>query len=264
MLVAHRGGSRLAPENTLVAFEQARDRWWADMLEMDVHLTRDGHLVVIHDASVDRTTDGTGLVSQLDLREIRALDAGYRFQDLAGAHSFRATGVGVPTLEEVLVTFPDVWINVECKEARAAAPLAELVARHGAEERVLIAAEDERSRRGAAGYRGPWGASKQQSFLFFALHRLPGGSPYTPVADIFQVPEWWRGLRVVTPRFIREAHRLNIPVQVWTVDDEEIMHRLLDWGVDGIQTDRPDVLARVLTGRLGRPAPPTAGVGATP
>ena len=262
MLVAHRGGARLAPENTLVAFEQARDRWRADMLEMDVRLTRDGHVVVIHDPTVDRTTDGSGPVSELTLREIRDLDAGYRFQDFSGAHSFRGRGVRVPTLEEVLVAFTDVWINVECKEPPAARPLAEVVARHGAEHRVLIAAEQERSRRGAAGYVGPWGTSRPQGLLFFLLHRLPGGSPYTPGADILQVPEWWKGVRVVTPRFVREAHRLNIPVQVWTVDDEEVMHRLLDWGIDGIQTDRPDVLARVLTERVGRPPPPGAAAGA--
>lgn len=260
MLVAHRGGARLAPENTLLAFRQARDRWRADMLELDVRLTRDGHVVVIHDSTVDRTTDGTGLVADLDLRQIRELDAGYRFQDLSGAHSFRGRGVRVPTLDEVLESLADVWINVECKEPPAAGPLAEVVRRHGAEDRVLIAAEQEQSRRGAAGYRGPWGTSKPQGILFFLLHRLPGGSPYTPHADIMQVPEWWKGLRIVTPRFVREAQRLNIPVQVWTVDDEEVMHRLLDWGVDGIQTDRPDVLARVLTERVGRPPPPGLAV----
>jgi glycerophosphoryl diester phosphodiesterase len=258
MLVAHRGGARLAPENTLVAFRQARELWRADMLEMDVRLTRDGHVVVIHDPSVDRTTDGSGLVAELTLREIQALDAGYRFQDPSGSHPFRGEGVRVPTLEEVLMTFTDVWINVECKEPPAARPLAETVSRLGAEDRVLIAAESEKSRRGAVGYRGPWGASQRQGMLFWALHFLPGGSPYTPAADILQVPERWKGLRVVTPRFVREAHRHNIPVQVWTVDDEDDMRRLLHWGVDGIQTDRPDRLARLLSERVGRPLPPGA------
>jgi len=256
MLVAHRGGARLAPENTMAAFEQATSRWQADMLEMDVRLTRDGHVVVIHDPTVDRTTDGTGPVAELTLQELRALDAGYRFQDLSGTHSFRGQGARVPTMEEVLVAFTDVWINVECKAPEAAAPLAELVARHEAEHRVLIAAEHERSRAGAVGYPGPWGTSFWQGLLFLILHRLPGGSPYTPASDILQVPETWKGLPVVTPRFVRAAHRANIPVQVWTVDGEADMRRLLDWGVDGIQTDRPDVLARVLVERVGRPVPP--------
>jgi glycerophosphoryl diester phosphodiesterase len=256
MLVAHRGGAKLAPENTVVAFRQARDRWRADMLEMDVRLTRDGEVVVIHDPAVDRTTEGTGLVAELTLREIQSLDAGYRFIDLEGRHSYRGTGARVPTMEEVLVAFTDVWINVECKDPAVARPLARLVAGLRAEERVLIAAESERSRRQAVGYAGPWGASLPQGFLFWILHRLPGGSPYTPRADILQVPERWKGMRVVTPRFVREAQRINIPVQVWTVDEEEDMRRLLRWGVDGIQTDRPDVLARVLVEEWGRPAPP--------
>ncbi len=256
MLVAHRGGARLAPENTLLAFRQARECWRADMLEMDVRLTADGQVVVIHDPTVDRTTDGTGRVADLTLAEIRDLDAGYRFEALDGSRPHRGRGVRVPTLDEVLEAFRDVWINVECKEPPAAGPLAEVVRRHGAEERVLIAAESEKSRAAARGYRGPWGASLPQGFLFWVLHRLPGGSPYTPAADILQVPERWKGMRVVTPRFIREAHRLNLPVQVWTVDDEHDMRRLLDWGVDGIQTDRPDLLAHLLCERGHRPPPP--------
>ncbi len=258
MLAAHRGGSRLAPENTMLAFRQATDLWWADMLEMDARLTRDGQVVVIHDETVDRTTDGTGRVADLTLAEIQALDAGYRFQDESGAHPFRGKGAVVPTMEDVLVTFTDVWINVECKEPGVAEPLRALVARHRADHRVLIAAERESSRSGAKGYPGPWGASFEQALLFWLLHVLPGGSPYTPRADILQVPERWKGLPVVTPRFVREAHRLNIPVQVWTVDRIEDMRRLLSWGVDGIQTDRPDVLSRLLTELVGRPVPPGA------
>jgi glycerophosphoryl diester phosphodiesterase len=258
MLVAHRGGALLAPENTLTAFRMAVEVWWADMLEMDAHLTRDGHVVVIHDATVDRTTDGTGRVADLTLREIRALDAGYRFVDGSGNHAFRGKDAVVPTLEEVLVAFPNVWINVELKCPEVGRPVAELVARHRAEDRVLIAAFDEACRVGARGYRGPWGASRQQGLCFWMLHFLPGGSPYTPEADVLQVPEWWRGRRIVSPRFVREAHRLNIPVQVWTVNELDDMRRLLDWGVDGIQTDRPDLLSRLLTERGHRPAAPGA------
>jgi glycerophosphoryl diester phosphodiesterase len=258
MLVAHRGGSGLAPENTMLAFRMATEVWWADMLEMDARLTRDGHVVVIHDATVDRTTEESGPVAELTLAEIQSLDAGYRFRDGAGGNPFRGVGAAVPTLEEVLVTFPDVWINVECKEPAVAGPLAALVSRHGAEQRVLVAAEHESSRRGARAHAGPWGASLSQGLLFWLLHFVPGGSPYSPKADILQVPEVWKGLRVVTRRFVREAHRLNLPVQVWTVDRAEDMRRLLGWGVDGIQTDRPDVLSRLLTELVGRPVPPGA------
>jgi glycerophosphoryl diester phosphodiesterase len=256
MLVAHRGGGQLAPENTLDAFRNATEVWWADMLEMDVRLTRDGQVVVIHDATVDRTTDGAGRVADLTLEEIRSLDAGYRFVDPSGAASFRGRGVTIPTLDEVLTAFPAMRVNIEAKERAVAGPLVEVVARHGAEQRVLVAAEREESRRGARGYPGPWGASARQLKAFWALHWLPGGSPWTPRADIFQVPERHGRLHVVTPRFLRAAHRLGIPVQVWTVNRREDMQRLLDLGVDGIQTDRPDLLAAVLTESVGRPLPP--------
>lgn len=256
LLVAHRGGSRLAPENTLDAFRSAVSDWDADMLEMDVRLTRDGEVVVIHDPSVDRTTDGSGLVASFTLAELQSLDAGYGFTDPEGAATFRGRGVRVPRFEDVLRELPGVRLNVEAKESRVAAPLVEIVRRHGAEERVLVAAEHERNRRSVRGYPGPWGASRRQAFRFWVLHRLPGGGLYTPEADILQVPETYAGRRVVTPAFVLEAHRRNLPVQVWTVDDPADMRRLLSWGVDGIQTDRPDLLAAVLHEMFGRPLPP--------
>lgn len=256
LLVAHRGGSRLAPENTMEAFRDAVVRWEADMLEMDVRLTRDGEVVVIHDAAVDRTTDGTGPVSSFTLEEIQALDAGYRFVDPEGKPSFRGQGVVIPRFEDVLEAFPHMRLNVEAKEPQVAGPLVELIHRHGARDRVLVAAEHERCRDGVRDYAGPWGASRGHVFWFWVLHRLPGGGPYTPPVDILQVPEVWKGLRIVSPAFIRAAHRRNLPVQVWTVDDPDDMRRLLRWGVDGVQTDRPDLLARVMVDELGRPAPP--------
>lgn len=257
-LVAHRGGAALAPENTMAAFRIAVERWDADMLEMDLRLTRDGHVVVIHDETVDRTTDGQGAVVDFDLADLQRLDAGYHFKDLDGAPSFRGTGVRVPTLREVLEAFPGVWLNVEPKEERAAGPLYELLRGSGHEHRVLVAAGVESNRRPLRGYTGPWGASRRQCGLFWASHRLPGGGPYTPRADIFQVPEFWDGRRILSPGFVREAHRRNMPVQVWTVDDPDTMRRLLSWGVDGIQTDRPDLLAAVLTAGFGRPPAPAA------
>jgi glycerophosphoryl diester phosphodiesterase len=256
MLVAHRGGSKIVPENTLEGFRVAVEVWEADMLEMDVHLTRDGVPIIIHDPTVDRTTDGTGAVSELTLTELRELDAGYRFVDPDGKARYRGRGVRVPTLDEVLEAFPGVWINLECKTAEVAAPMVEAVRRHGAESRVLIAAEYERWRRGARGYRGPWGASRHHVLIFRVLSGLPRAAGYTPGADVMQVPETWKGWQIVTPRFVEQAHRKNIPVQVWTVDDPASMLRLLEWGVDGVQTDRPDLLAAVLHERFGRPAPP--------
>lgn len=256
MLVAHRGGAKLAPENTLVAFRSAVEDWGADMLELDVHASADGHVMVIHDPTVDRTTDGSGAVGDLTLQQIRELDAGYSFVDGQGRAAYRGRGVMVPTLEEVLDVCPSVWINVEVKGAAAAGPLVELVRARGEQHRVLVTAELERNRRDARGYEGPWGASRRQCAPFWILHRLPGGGPYTPRADVLQIPEFWKGFRVLTPRLVEEAHRRNLPVHVWTVDDSSDMRRMLEWGVDAIQTDRPDLLSEVLVEVAGRPLPP--------
>ena len=256
LLIAHRGGARLAPENTMAAFQSAVDAWGADMLEMDVRATADGEVVVMHDESVDRTTEGKGRVADLTWARLRELDAGYRFRDLHGLHTFRGKGVGIPRFEEVLEELPGVRLNVEAKDRRSAVGLVEAILRHGAQNRVLVAAEWERNRRKVRGYPGPWGASRRHLTGLLLLLSTPLGRFYTPDCDALQVPEEHRGIRILTRRFLAEAHKRNLPVHVWTVDDPDIMRRLLAWGVDGIQTDRPDLLALVLTETMGRPSPP--------
>lgn len=257
VLVAHRGGAGLAPENTMTAFRRAIEDWDADMLEMDVHLTADGQVVVLHDPTVDRTTDGTGPVRDMPWDAVRQLDAGYRFRDSAGEFPYRGRGVRIPLFDEVLRELPHMRIMVEPKVAEAAGPLVEVIRARDAEHRVLIGALHEPTRVDARGYGGPWGASRNHVLPFWLWHRIPGiGRWYVPAVDAFQIPEVWGRHRVVTPAFVRAAHRANIPVHVWTVDDPDDMRRLLDWGVDGIQTDRPDLLADVLTEVAGRPPAP--------
>ena len=240
----------------MAAFASAVERWDADVLEMDVRRTSDGKVVVIHDPTVDRTSDGSGPVRELSWNEVRSLDAGYHFRNLAGSHALRDRGVRIPLLDEVLESFPTTRMNVEAKTPGVAPLLVEAVRRHGAQGRVLMAAEREGARPSRHGYPGPHGASRRQIQLFYLLHRRPLGFLYTPRADALQVPDEWKGTRVVTPRFVEEAHRRNIPVHVWTIDDSADMRRLLSWGVDGIQSDRLDRLARVLVEEAGRPAPP--------
>lgn len=246
----------MAPENTLEAFALAVDHWGADILELDVHLTRDRELVVIHDETVDRTTDGTGRVRDMPLHRLQELDAGARFRDLDGRFSFRGTGIRIPLFRQVLERFPHTRLNVDAKDPDAAPVLIRLVKEWGAQDRVLLASAEEAGRADRLGYDGPVSASRRQIHLFYLSHRLPGGGPYTPRTDALQIPYRWEGRQVTTPRLIREAHRRNLPVHVWTVNDAPTMKQLVEWGADGIQTDRLDLLAHVLHQEVGRPAPP--------
>ncbi len=223
---------------------------------MDVRCTRDGEVVVLHDETVDRTTNGKGKVGDFSWAELRELDAGHTFRDPEGAYSFRGVGVRIPRFEEVLEAFPRTRLNVEAKDDRSAPGLVASILEHGAQDRVLVAAEKEKNRRAVVGYPGPWGASRQQLIRFVLLIHMPFGWRYTPRCDALQVPESHLGIRVLTRRFIREAHRRNLPLHVWTVDDPADMRRLVGWEVDGIQTDRPDLLAAVLTELAGRPPAP--------
>jgi glycerophosphoryl diester phosphodiesterase len=258
LLIAHRGGSALAPENTLAAFDRAL-RWWrADLLEIDVRATADGDCVVIHDATLDRTTDGAGPVSARTVAELGELDAGYRFTPDAGrSFPFRGTGVRLSTLRQVLEAHPEARVNVEVKDHAAQQPVLCTITALGAEHRVLVAAGDARNRSRFRGYPGPTSAGAQELYAFHALHLARAARLYRPTVDAFQVPERAPGgAQVLGPRWVAEAHAHNLAVHVWTVDDEADMHRLLEWGVDGIVTDRPDRLARVLHQRGGRPLPP--------
>lgn len=257
LLIAHRGGSGLVPENTLLAFERAVHWWGADLLELDVQPTRDGEAVVFHDPSLDRTTDAAGAVIAHSLDQLRQVDAGYRYSPDAGkSHPFRDRGIGISTLADVLDALPTVRVNVEIKDARAQERVWETIAERRAEHRVLIAAGERRNRRRFGSYAGPVSASAQELRAFYLHHLLHATRLYPARVDALQMPERHDGRQVLSPRLVHEAHALNMAVHVWTVDEIPDMHRLLDWGVDGLVTDRPDRLARVLHERTGRPLPP--------
>lgn len=234
---AHRGGAALAPENTLLAFETGLAAG-ADGLELDVRLSRDGVAVLMHDPALDRTTDGTGPVDQLTAAELAALDAGFHFER-DGSFPFRGRGLGVPSLRDVLDRHRGTSIIIELKASDpilAKAVVGDIHAA-GAAGRVIVGsfqkgaleavrALDPLIRTGA-------GMDDVRSGL--------DGVKVKPVFDAFQVPEVYAGTRVVTPAFIARAHDAGINVMVWTVNQEDDMRRLLDWGVDGLITDRPDL-----------------------
>src|ERR1700741_241156 len=170
LLLAHRGGSALAPENTLPAFRRALEWWRADVLEIDVQPTRDGDALVIHDPTVDRTTGGSGPVGSVPAEELRRLDAGSRFTpDGGGSFPFRGRGVRFSTLREVLAQLPRARVNVEVKDARAQQAVWDTIHEAGAVHRVLVAAGDRRNRVRFAAYPGAVSASAQEMYAFYAL-----------------------------------------------------------------------------------------------
>jgi glycerophosphoryl diester phosphodiesterase len=249
--LAHRGASDMAPENTIEAFRLAVEAG-AGGLELDVHMTRDGHIVVIHDAAVDRTTNGSGAVSQMTLDELRRLDAGHNFSPDGGpTRPYRGRGVRVPTLGEVLREFPGVAVNIEIKAGTPGIEETVLGVLRGANAlgRALVVSTShatvKRFRKVSEGHSST-GASRREIGAFYILSRLRLERLVYPAYDALQVPLRYRGILVVTPRFVRAAHARGVRVDAWTINETDEMRRLLDLGVDVIMTDRPGTLAEVL------------------
>jgi len=252
--LAHRGASAVAPENTLEAFRLAVEMG-AGGLELDVHLTRDGRVVVIHDSTLDRTTDKIGAVAEMTLDELRELDAGHNFSPDGGSTlPYRGRGVRIPTLAEVLQEFPGVMVNVDLKanlpgiEGAVLAILRDA----NAEARALVASSRygrvRRFRRLSEG-RISTGASRWETGIFYLLSRLHLERLVVPAYDALQVPPRHRGIPLVIRRFVEAAHASGVRVDAWTINQPGEMRRLLDLGVDVIMTDRPETLAHVLEKR---------------
>ena len=253
---AHRGASARAPENTLEAFQLAVGAG-AGGLELDVHMTRDKEIVVIHDATVDRTTDGSGAVAEMELDELRALDASYGFSPDGGrTHPYRGRGLRIPTLAEVYERFPAAFVNIDIKESQPGVEetVLRVIRDAGAEERSLVVSSDHavvRRFRRVSGGGISTGASRIETGAFYLLSRLRLERLYRPAYDALQVPVEHEGITLVTPRFLEAAHSREVRVDAWTINDAGEMRRLLDLGVDVIMTDLPETLAVVLEERRG-------------
>ena len=248
---AHRGGGKLWPENTMVAFQGAV-QLGCRYLETDLRTTRDGVIVAIHDETLDRISDGSGPVCALTLAELKRLDAGYRLSPDGGqTFPFRGKGVTVPTLTEVTQAFPDTRLNLDIKqrEPPIVEPLVTFIEEQGAHDRILVGSFHDRilkEFRRRTGGRVATSAASWEARLFWLASRL-GLARFLPVPyDALQVPPRQGPLPVVDRRFVQAAHRLGIQVHVWTVDESEEMRRLLNLGVDGLMSDRPDLLLAVL------------------
>ena len=245
-LIAHRGGAALAPENTIAAIEQAVRLWRPDVVEIDVRASADGHCVLMHDATLDRTTSGSGPIATRTLDELKRLDAGANFVALDGTRPFRDRGVTIPTIEEVLEAFPDQRFIVEVKIGTAQKPLFDALDRFDAHQRVCAAASRDADRDLFSRHRGPVSESGDAMRRMYRLHKLRLMRFWRPETEAVQFPFEHDGRRVIDERLVREMKAKGLVVQVWTVNEADDMRMLLDWGVDGILSDRPDLLAEVL------------------
>lgn len=249
-VIGHRGAAAVAPENTLPSFEHAV-AVGADAIELDVHASADGHLVVIHDDTLERTTDGVGAVEALTLEELRSFDAGHGFTtDRGETYPYRGQGVRIPSLEEVLAAVPDLPVVAEVKSIAAGHAMGEWLERSPDRERILVGGFD-RAMVEPAGRSARWRCTYQQELTGYVLLGKIGlaGLAVPKGVDAAMVPEKRSVIRVVSPRFVRRAHADGIGVFVWTVNRPDDMRRLLDWGVDGLVSDTPGRLRRVLDER---------------
>lgn len=243
--IGHRGAAGEAPENTLPSFARALELG-APILESDIHATRDGELVLLHDDEVDRVTDGAGRVADRTFAELQRLDAGHHFS-LDGGRSFphRGRGLRIPSVAEAFRAFPGARFNFEVKEAPPGAVerLVALISESGREPITLLtsgrdgimqAIRRELERTGAA----PATGASPSDVLGFVRGAQEGGNP-PPGVMALQIPESFAGSPLVTRELVDYAHAHDVQVHVWTVNDPEDMHRLFDLGVDGIVSDFP-------------------------
>lgn len=237
-VIAHRGASASAPENTLPAFELAAQQG-ADAFELDVRLTRDGAPVVIHDATLERTTSLTGPVRARTLAELRAADAGHWYTPDGGrTMPCRDHGVRIPTLAEVLWAFPAMPVLIEVKEPEVQHAVHRVLVDENAWERCVVASEDDAALTLFRDGPVPSGASAREIAELYRVvlfrRRLP-----QPRYRLLSVPVRHRGLPVPTRRFVAAARRLGCPVHVWTVNDPATARRLWARGVAGVVTNGP-------------------------
>jgi glycerophosphoryl diester phosphodiesterase len=253
----HRGASGERPENTVPAFELALAQG-ADALETDVHRTRDGVIVVCHDADLARTTDGEGPIAEHTLAEVRALDAGHRFTpDQGRTHPFRGNGITIPTLEELFNAFPEARINVEvkaCDEALIRDAVGLIREARRAYRTLLAAGEDDtmaaiRRALGGPGEQPATGACLGDILGFIRAATSGGPPPEEPMA--LQIPSTFGGRPLVTEALDSFAHAHHVAVHVWTINDEDEMRALLGLAVDGVMSDFPGRLRAVVDDFVG-------------
>jgi len=253
LVIAHQGGDGVWPGDTMFAFEQAV-AIGSDVLEMDAHITKDGEIVLMHDETVDDTTDGTGLIEELTMAEIKQLDAAYEWSiDEGKTFPYRGQGIQVPTLRELFEKFPNMRYLIEIKLTNNPIdkPFCDLIREYNMQEKVIVGSFHDEA---MAQFRATCpevatSGSRGEVTAYVILGKLFLGGFVAPEYQSLQVP--WeksesKGIPIMTARFIREAHAKNLHVEPWTVNNPELMKQYIEWGVDGIITDRPDLMIEVL------------------
>jgi glycerophosphoryl diester phosphodiesterase len=251
----HRGAAGLAPENTLPSFALGL-ALGADVLELDVHASRDGVIVVAHDPTLDRTTTGTGPLREATWSTLERLDAGYHFTRDGRDFPYRGQGVRLPTLEELLLAWPHAACNIEIKQAEP--PIAEdvirLIRRLHAEHRVLLAAEHDsimaEVRRHAGDIPSSFAAGEVAAFM--SRLAASGFDNYDPPGCALQIPPRFGPIELVTADSVAAAHRCGLEMHVWTINQRDEMEQLLALGVDGIMSDLPGLARLAVESRSKR------------
>lgn len=247
-VIAHRGGARLRPENTMVAFEHAASLG-VDAIECDVHLSKDGEVVVIHDDTVDRTTDASGSVSAFTAAELARMDAGWSFLDLEGTPAFRQRGIGVPRLADVLERLPAVPFVLELKgeDPAIVPPVIDVIRRRGRAGDVLLGGFSHAVLTEARTRAVDIPTSASSLEVHAAVRRAWFWlSPRSTGCRLFQMPFHYEGRQIIRRRLTRAVRRAGMPVHAWVIDDPAEMRVLVDWGVTGLITDRPDLACAAL------------------
>lgn len=247
--LAHRGSRVLWPENTWHGFDAATGDLGYLYIETDIRVTRDGVVVVFHDGTLERTTNGTGKVSDLDWEDLRHLDAAFRFSPDGESHPLRGTGIGIQRLDATFDRYPDVYFNIDLKEPGSEWPVAEVIAKAKRADSVMIGGfSDRRIARFRRITKGgvATSACPSEAMAMFAASRL--GRTSRRKADAYQLPHKLRGA-AIDQKLVDAVHAAGAHLHVWTVDDPDDMHELFDLNVDGIITDRPDLLNTVIEER---------------
>ena len=240
LVIGHRGDSAHFPENTAPSFDRAIELG-VDAIEFDLRVTRDGVVVVNHDATVDRTTDGTGAIAAMTLAELESLDAGARFTVDGKAYPHRGKGMATLTFEELLERYPSIPLLIEVKVAAAVEGARRLIERHGAADRVLLDSTDAGAVEPFRGTGLVTGASMRDVIRLLPralLGRPPAKLPYSALC----IPPWYQGIRVPILRLASVARAVGVATHVWTINDPQVAAALWQAGINGIITDDPGAM----------------------